>query len=257
MLKNNHFEMKNTQSALNDQLLQQDFVKETERCQLEKVQSIAHNFVEIENGIAILSDLKHNKSYIYPGKIANELNIFQSKNTLEIESIWEEELFSILEPDDVLQKHILELQFFQMVKGLSYENRQDYCVLSKLRIIGQQKSLIHKMFYFSDTNRRNVELALCLYHFDFFPASDYIGMIVNTTNGTIIKQSEVENHNFLSSREKEILLLIQTGQRSKEIADILFISVNTVNRHRQNILEKMRVSNTTEACTLATKLKWI
>lgn len=249
--------MENTQSALNDQLLRQDFLRETEQLQLEKVQSIAQNFVELENGIAILSDLKHNKSYIYSGKIADELNIFQRKNTQEIETIWEEELFSILESEDVLQKHILELQFFQMIKNLKFENRKDYAVISKLRITGQQKSLVHKMYYFSDVNDRNIELALCLYHFDFFPATDYIGMIVNTTNGTIIKQSEVENHDFLSSREKEILKLIQLGKRSKEIADILFISVNTVNRHRQNILEKMRVSNTTLACTLATKLKWI
>jgi DNA-binding NarL/FixJ family response regulator len=51
--------------------------------------------------------------------------------------------------------------------------------------------------------------------------------------------------------------MIQSGKRSKEIASSLFISINTVNRHRQNILEKMRVGNMTEACTLATKLKWL
>jgi DNA-binding CsgD family transcriptional regulator len=81
-------------------------------------------------------------------------------------------------------------------------------------------------------------------------------MIINTMDGSIIQQTEVENSNFLSVREKEILNMIQLG-KSKEIADILFISINTVNRHRQNILEKMRVSNTTEACTLASKLRWI
>jgi len=189
--------MKNLQSALNDQLLQQNFFRETEQLQLSKVQSMAQNFVDLENGIAILSDLKHNKSYIYAGKITEELHIFQTKNTQEIESIWEEELFSILEPEDVLQKHILELQFFQMIKNLKFENRKDYSVISKLRITGKQKSLIHKMFYFSDVNQKNVELALCLYYFDFFPATDYIGMIVNNTNGVIINQTEVENHDFI------------------------------------------------------------
>ena len=113
------------------------------------------------------------------------------------------------------------------------------------------------MFYFSNTDEENVELALCLYHFDFFQSSIYSGMIVNTANGTIIEQTEAENFAFLSPREKEILKMIREGKRSKEIADFLFISINTVNRHRQNILEKMRVGNTTEACSLATKLKWI
>ncbi|MDP9956389.1 DNA-binding CsgD family transcriptional regulator [Epilithonimonas hungarica] len=251
--------MQPIQSDLNNQLLKQNFVSrtETEKLQLEQCQRMAQNFVELENGIAILSDLKNNKSYVYSGKIADELNIFQNKNNLEIESIWEDELFNILEADDVLQKHILELQFFQFIKTVPFEKRKDFCVISKLRLADSPKSLIHKMFYFSDALHNNVELALCLYHFDFLPSFDYTGMIINTTDGSIIRQTEVENSNFLSAREKEILKMIQSGKKSKEIADILFISINTVNRHRQNILEKMRVANTTEACTLAAKLKCI
>jgi len=251
--------MTNPQSDLHNQLRRQNFVPRTgtEQLQLEQCQIMAQNFVELENGIAILSDIKNNKSYIYSGKLADELKIFQNPNQLEIESIWEDELFNILNADDVLQKHILELQFFQYIKMAAFEKRKDFSVISKLRLSGSSKSLIHKMFYFSDAHHKNVELALCLYHFDFLPSSDYTGMIINTANGSIIQQTEAEKSNFLSAREKEILKMIRSGKRSKEIAESLFISINTVNRHRQNILEKMRVSNTTEACTLATKLKWI
>lgn len=42
---------------------------------------------------------------------------------------------------------------------------------------------------------------------------------------------------------------------SKDIARILSISINTVNRHRQNILEKLQVSNSIEACRVAKELK--
>ena len=42
---------------------------------------------------------------------------------------------------------------------------------------------------------------------------------------------------------------------SKEIASTLSISINTVNRHRQNILEKLHVSNSIEACRIAKGLK--
>ena len=68
--------MKDVQYNLNEQLLTQDFISENEaeKIQLAKCKSIAKNFVELENGIAILSDLKNNKSYIYAGKIADELN---------------------------------------------------------------------------------------------------------------------------------------------------------------------------------------
>ena len=252
--------MTDPQSHLNNQLLKQGFISDPETArplQLEQCQIMAQNFVDLENGIAILSDLKNNKSYVYSGKLADELGIFQNQDIQEIESIWEDELFNKLNPDDILQKHVLELQFFQMMKAIPFEKRRDFCVMSRLRIENSSQSLIHKMFYYSNPKHKNVELALCLYHFDFFQNQSYWGMITNTSNGTIIQQTEVENADFLSSREKEILRLIQSGKKSKEVADNLFISINTVNRHRQNIMEKMRVSNMTEACTMAAKLKWI
>jgi DNA-binding CsgD family transcriptional regulator len=251
--------MKPIQSDLNEKLLQQEFSKnpDNENIQLKKCQQIAQTFIELENGIAVLSDLQNNKSYVYSGKLADELNIFQNKNFQEIESIWEEELFSKLDSEDVLQKHLLELQFFQFIKTIPFEQHKDYCVVSRLRIADSQKAILHKMFYFTNSNDKNVELALCLYHFDFMNSPLHLGMIINTANGSIIHQTEAGNSAFLSIREKEILKMIQAGKRSKEIAELLFISINTVNRHRQNILEKMRVGNTIEACTMAAKLKWI
>lgn len=253
--------MKTIQSDLNEKLLQQEFsfTFENENLQLKKCQEIAQNFVELENGIAVLSDLQNNRSYVYSGKLADALDIFQEESKHEIESIWEEELFAKLNTEDVLQKHLLELQFFQFIKTIPFEEHKDYCVVSRLRIADNlnQKALLHKMFYFTNANDKNVELALCLYHFDFLNSSLHHGMIINTANSSVIHQTEDGNSAFLSVREKEILKMIQDGKRSKEIAELLFISINTVNRHRQNILEKMRVSNTTEACTLASKLNWI
>lgn len=253
--------MKTIQSDLNEKLLQQEFSStlESENLQLQKCQEMAQNFVDLENGIAVLSDLQNNKSYVYSGKLADELAIFQDKDVQEIESIWEEELFAKLNAEDVLQKHLMELQFFQLIKTIPFEAHKDYCVVSRLRIADNpnQKALLHKMFYFTNANDKNVELALCLYHFDFLNSSLHHGMIINTANSSVIHQTEDGNSGFLSVREKEILKMLQLGKRSKEIAAALFISINTVNRHRQNILEKMRVSNTTEACTMASKLNWI
>ncbi|TDX86146.1 response regulator transcription factor [Epilithonimonas xixisoli] len=253
--------MKTIQSDLNEKLLQQEFsnVFDSENLHLKKCQEMARNFVELENGIAVLSDLQNNKSYVYSGKLADELNIFQEDDTQEIESIWEEELFAKLDNEDVLQKHLLELQFFQFIKTIPFEAHKDYCVVSRLRIADNlnQKAILHKMFYFTNANDKNVELALCLYHFDFLNSSLHHGMIINTANGSVIHQTEAGNSAFLSVREKEILKMIQDGKRSKEIAELLFISINTVNRHRQNVLEKLRVGNMTEACAMATKLGWI
>lgn len=61
-------------------------------------------------------------------------------------------------------------------------------------------------------------------------------------------QSETQNYEageMISAREKEILCLIREGKVSKEIADILHISINTVDNHRRNMLQRTGLKDTT------------
>ncbi len=51
-------------------------------------------------------------------------------------------------------------------------------------------------------------------------------------------ENEIEK---LSSREREVLQLIGEGHSSAEIAKALFISVRTVDTHRQHIMEKLEI----------------
>ena len=60
---------------------------------------------------------------------------------------------------------------------------------------------------------------------------------------------------LLSLREKEVLRCIQNGMLSKEISQRLHISINTVNRHRQNILRKLSVGNSMEAVNAAIAMR--
>jgi DNA-binding NarL/FixJ family response regulator len=50
--------------------------------------------------------------------------------------------------------------------------------------------------------------------------------------------------NLLTLREKEVLKLIAEGKPHKEIADLLFISVRTVDHHRANIMRKLNIKDT-------------
>ncbi|MFB7337882.1 MULTISPECIES: response regulator [Streptomyces] len=43
----------------------------------------------------------------------------------------------------------------------------------------------------------------------------------------------------LTPREEEVLKLVAEGHSSKEIAELLFISIKTVHRHRENLLHKL------------------
>ncbi|MBQ1938838.1 MAG: response regulator transcription factor, partial [Alistipes sp.] len=48
----------------------------------------------------------------------------------------------------------------------------------------------------------------------------------------------------ISAREREIVVAICRGLSNQEIADELFISKRTVDKHRANILEKTGCKNT-------------
>ncbi|MHB9075591.1 MAG: response regulator [Desulfobaccales bacterium] len=54
---------------------------------------------------------------------------------------------------------------------------------------------------------------------------------------------ELDQNDTLTSREREVLILLAEGKKSQEIANALFISVNTVRRHRYNIMEKLSINN--------------
>jgi DNA-binding NarL/FixJ family response regulator len=57
---------------------------------------------------------------------------------------------------------------------------------------------------------------------------------------------EEEPYNQLTAREREILKLIAEGHTSREITDMLFLSLKTVLGHRSKIMEKLNLHNQTE-----------
>jgi DNA-binding NarL/FixJ family response regulator len=50
----------------------------------------------------------------------------------------------------------------------------------------------------------------------------------------------------LSTREREVLKLIAEGKASREVAEILFISARTVDHHRANIMDKLKLKKTAD-----------
>lgn len=99
-------------------------------------------------------------------------------------------------------------------------------------------------------------MALCLYN--SYPGEAVPGYrIVNSSNGHVVRLADRMDGGILSDREKEVLRLVGNGATSRDIARMLSLSVHTVSRHRQNMLEKLQVKNTAEACRVAKELKWI
>ncbi len=58
------------------------------------------------------------------------------------------------------------------------------------------------------------------------------------------EQQRINTAPLLTSREKEVLLLISEGFTNPQIAEKLFVSPYTVDSHRKNLLTKFEVNNT-------------
>ncbi|HLW49716.1 MAG TPA: response regulator transcription factor [Sphingobacteriaceae bacterium] len=59
----------------------------------------------------------------------------------------------------------------------------------------------------------------------------------------------------LSKREIDVLKLVIQGKTNKEIADILFLSVFTIETHRKHLHQKLGVSNSIELLNKAQEMK--
>jgi DNA-binding NarL/FixJ family response regulator len=65
-----------------------------------------------------------------------------------------------------------------------------------------------------------------------------------TENNPKLNKTFITQNSILTSRELEIVTLISLEYSGKEISEQLFISTNTVETHRKNIMKKLQTKNT-------------
>ncbi len=108
-----------------------------------------------------------------------------------------------------------------------------------------------KGFLLKNSDMNEVKNALeTVYEGGNYFSSELLQTLVNSLrSNTKTKETRVD----LSEREIEILILICQGFSNQEIADQLFISKRTVDKHRANILEKSECKNTAQLVMYAIK----
>lgn len=246
MVRNNH--LAENRRAL-DKLLLTD--RQSGRCiSLSEILAHMRFLATIENVLIVVSDMSDCKSHIIAGKFAHNLDIgeYQQEN-----SIWERRILSLMSAAEQEEKYIIELRFFHYLRHLPKNKKTDFYLASKLRfrfVDGNIHDVLHRMYYIFDDNGENVRYAICIYGplaFDFNGKS----YAINSTTGIAEELTASRNDSILSRRECQILSMIDTGMKSAAIGDKLNISIHTVSRHRQNIIDKLQVKNTHEACRIA------
>jgi len=86
---------------------------------------------------------------------------------------------------------------------------------------------------------------------EFFSSSITSLLVTNYVDALRTQTSSVRDIEKLSKRELEILTLWGEGAANKEIADKLFVSVRTVETHKNHIMQKLRFRSTIDLIKFA------
>ena len=113
-------------------------------------------------------------------------------------------------------------------------------------------------YYFHNSRRALGCLVLSVYlaAVDAVVAGDSYfsaALLGSMTRSMTRHMGDAEDEDALSEREVEILMEVCRGLSNQEIADKLFISKRTVDKHRANILEKTGCKNTANLVVYAIK----
>lgn len=208
-----------------------------------------------------------NKSGVTVFDLFKKQHIFTSYNFTElfghdmmaIQEYGNEYFNSRVHPHDMialLQHAIIILRFYYQLEQCE---RLNYKFITEYRILGGDNKYIRviEQHQALETDRHgNVWLALGI--IDISPDQSALSGIKTQlfnykTGRAVAVGTNNDLERKLSKRELEVLQYVKDGLLSKEISEKLFISVHTVNTHRQRILEKLGVSNSIEAISYAAR----
>ncbi|HEX2969596.1 MAG TPA: response regulator transcription factor [Bacteroidales bacterium] len=173
-----------------------------------------------------------------------------------------EYFYSIMHPSDFPFVIDTVCRTYKFLNGLPPLERTEYKLIVDYRLRSKSG------FYFRFVQQmvvleldKNGEIWLLLKLFDL--VSDKAGdepsqrKLINIKTWQLHLFNE-DNDNtsdkILTNREIQVLDLISQGLDSKDISERLFISLNTVNNHRQNILNKTGAGNTSQALLYAKRI---
>lgn len=167
-----------------------------------------------------------------------------------IEASQEIDIEKLVHPDDWEVVRRIDKKVWEFLNTLPEEEKLTYKYIYELRILERGKYV--RMIY---------QMRILAFKEDNFLAMGIIDIAPEQSANTSVR-FQIKNcltdeivpfaiesaaDTLLTPREREVLALAKEGMFSKEISEKLNISIHTVNRHRQNILEKLQVDNMIEA----------
>jgi DNA-binding CsgD family transcriptional regulator len=206
--------------------------EESIKFKLKKIKS----FSEIIPGIIIIRELK------------NFEPVFVSENGLKLLHTKLEEIQT--ETDKFQNSFFHNEDIYDYKKNLNAlennvnEERSQFTFFQQLRLALEDEWIWHictsEIFHRDNNNLAThiITIANPINHLKHLP-----NKVNRLVAENIFFKQNFEKYAKLGRREREVLKLVALGKSSLEIAEELFISVDTVNTHRRNIKEKLNINS--------------
>ncbi len=217
--------------------------------------------------VEMLAEVNNSSVYVAEYRLgywflSDNFRIFgYNREELQSQNVAPDFLERRVHPDDFIVMEAAQRNLFGLLESLPLESRKDYKHIYELRARNADDVYIRVIVQQQVLELNEEGYPWLLFGtIDISPDTselDHVKLrVINYKTGEILPFPIAANDSgiVLSTREKEILELVRKGMQSKEISDRLLISIHTVNKHRQNIMQKMNADNVLEAIEYARRL---
>jgi DNA-binding CsgD family transcriptional regulator len=202
--------------------------------------------------------MENNNQFFYIGDVILFNIIYTSKRSLHMLGIEPSNLtgmnfFQLRHPDEI-DRHTLGRTILIKLAHELYSAEKGYRIFSSNYLMknaeGKYSNYLMQFYiYYSTIPYKSVFTLKVQTSIDWFKKRKhgyhyYLGE--NLSNFRYPDQELLTIGNVLSNREFDIIKLLERGHSSEQIAEKLFLSPNTVNTHRRNILRKSGKVNMAE-----------
>ncbi len=194
--------------------------------------------------------LTHNRQFFYIGDLLRIKILFTSSGSNQLMGINPEEFdlstfISRTHPEEQIRYGLARTKLIKMGQDIFMNPKENMVLSTQFKKDNGSGDFVNILFqgyvFYSEIPYKTVFLILVMTDLTKFKLSKngyhyYVG-----SNLDFFRYPDAELlkiGNIFSDREFEILKLIAKGLDSEQIAQKLFLSVNTVNTHRRNILKK-------------------
>lgn len=250
--------MRQEERELKTLLTEQDFEPQpAQQAFVETMQQQARAYAQATDGIAVLSDLQNGVCHIHSGQFGRSMGF--APYVSDTSTAFENTIFGSIYEEELMERHILELRFFRFIESVALSAKMHHCAMCLVHFLmpdGRRQPVLHTMRYVGFHPNGSMWLGLCTY-IPFPQATAQLeGCIIDTRTGQRVQPEQYValDSQLLSRRQLEVLTLLAQGLASKQVADRLNISVHTVNRHRQDILATLGVSNSAAAVDMGRRM---